>query len=49
MISINNNAHKKAKLIFVEPLIFLINQTLTTGEFPIELKLSKVRGCFINK
>ena len=33
-------------MFLVKPLTLLINQTLTTGEFPNELKISKARPLF---
>ena len=37
---------KKAQTTLVKPLTFLINQTLTTGIFPRELKISRVKPLF---
>ena len=44
--NISNILIKKAKHVLVKPLTLLINQTLTTGEFPNELKISKVKPLF---
>ena len=44
--NISNILIKKAKHALVKPLTLLINQTLTTGEFPNELKISKVKPLF---
>ena len=41
--NISNILIKKAKHVLVKPPTLLINQTLTTGEFPNELKISKVK------
>ena len=37
---------KRAQATLVKPLMFLINQTLTTGIFPRELKISRVKPLF---
>ena len=39
---LSNILLKRAQATLVKPLTFLINQTLTTGIFPRELKISRV-------
>ena len=39
---------KYAKYFLIKPLTLLINQTLSTGIFPNELKISRVRPLFKN-
>ena len=43
---LSNILLKRAQATLVKPLTFLINQTLTTGIFPRELKLSRVKPLF---
>ena len=40
--NISNKLIQRSKEAFVEPITILINQMLQTGQFPNELKLSKV-------
>ena len=44
--SISNKLIKRSKEALVEPITILINQMLQTGQFPNELKLSKVKPLF---
>ena len=44
--NISNKLLKHAKSIIAKPLALIINQTLTTGIFPSQLKLSKVKPLF---
>ena len=43
---LSNILLKRAQATLVKPLTFLINQTLTTGIFPRELKISRVKPLF---
>ena len=44
--NIPNKLIKRSKEALVEPITILINQMLQTGQFPNELKLSKVKPLF---
>ncbi len=44
--NISNKLLKYAKEVLVKPLTHLINQTLETGHFPSELKISRVKALF---
>ena len=44
--TISNKLIKRAKEILVKPLVLLVNQMLTSGFFPNELKISKVKPLF---
>ena len=46
--NISNKLLKYAKAFLIKPLTLLINQTLSTGVFPNELKISRVRPLFKN-
>ena len=46
--NISNKLLKYAKAFLIKPLTLLINQTLSTGIFPNELKISRVRPLFKN-
>ena len=46
--NISNKLLKYAKTFLIKPLTLLINQTLSTGIFPNELKISRVRPLFKN-
>lgn len=46
--NISNILIKQAKDVLVKPLTLLINLTLQTGEFPNELKISRVKPLFKN-
>ena len=46
--NISNKLFKYAKSFLIKPLTLLINQTLSTGIFPNELKISRVRPLFKN-
>ena len=43
---ISNKLIKSIKVVLLKPLTIIINQTLTTGIFPQELKISKVKPLF---
>ena len=43
-----NCSNMQKPLLFIKPLTLLINQTLSTGIFPNELKISRVRPLFKN-
>ena len=45
---ISNKILKACKTILAKPLTLLINQSLSTGEFPKELKISRVKPLFKN-
>lgn len=44
--NISNKLLKHSRDILIKPLTLLINQTLTTGEFPSELKISRVKPLY---
>ena len=44
--NISNKLIKRAKHVLYRPISFLVNQMLTTGDFPSELKISKVKPLF---
>ena len=46
--NISNKLIKCSKDVLAKPLTMLINQTLHTGMFPCDLKLSKVKPLFKN-
>ena len=46
--NISNKLLKYAKAFLVKPLTLIINQTLSTGIFPNELKISRVSPLFKN-
>ena len=43
---ISNLVLKRAKNELIKPLTFIINQTINTGIFPEQLKISKVKPLF---
>ena len=45
---ISNKILKACKTILAKPLALLINQSLSTGEFPKELKMYRVKPLFKN-
>ena len=45
---ISNKLIKRCKDTLIKPLTLIINQSLTTGIFPNELKISKVKPLFKN-
>ena len=47
--SISNKLLKRSQEVIYKPLTMLINQTITTGYFPEELKLSRVKPLFKNE
>ena len=46
--NISNKLLKYPKAFLIKPLILLINRTLSTGIFPNELKISRLRPLFKN-
>jgi len=44
--NISNKLLKRLKHILIQPITLLINQTITSGEFPSELKISKVKPLY---
>ena len=46
--NISNILLKKSKEVLIQPLTLLINQTLSTGIFPNELKISRVKPLYKN-
>ena len=43
---ISNKIIKRAKNSLIQPLMLIINQVLMTGEFPSDLKISRVKPLF---
>ena len=43
---ISNKIIKSAKNSLIQPLMLIINQMLMTGEFPSDLKISRVKPLF---